>query len=35
MWSVRVVDISGESWWAVCAEHATSSTVLVSGLPAE
>lgn len=33
MWSVLVTDVGGESRWAVCAEHAASSSVLSSGLP--
>lgn len=28
VWSVRVSDAGGDSWWAACAEHADSSPVL-------
>ncbi|GAA3774545.1 hypothetical protein GCM10023083_09410 [Streptomyces phyllanthi] len=27
-WSVLVTDAGGDSWWAVCAEHAATSSVL-------
>ncbi|MGW7328664.1 hypothetical protein ACWGIU_08695 [Streptomyces sp. NPDC054840] len=28
VWSVRVSDAGGDSWWAACEEHANTSTVL-------